>query len=356
MKRIEDAAERVAGEVKGILSDEKYWPVMHNETLKEASLLYPLSSGKAFRPLLTTLSCECLGGDRKAAVLAGSAIELYHNSTLVHDDIIDNDDTRRNNQTVHAKYSALKNDELPMLTAENKNHYGLTMAILAGDMLQSWTAHLLSVLPSFGVSSDIALKIVSELFYKCSPTILAGETLDVQLPLMNIEDVTLDMINMVMKNKTAELFRFSAFTGGLLAEKGYTENIRYLEEFALSSGMAFQLRDDILGIMGDEKRLGKPVGSDIKEGKRTYILHYAFSKCNDKEKQFLSKNIGKSGITQQEQKQIKDIFVDKGAIDACGKLAKNYLEKAMEALDKLPNSEQKELLQEFNEFIINRTK
>jgi len=312
--------------------------------------------GVALRPTFTTLVCQCLGGRRDAAIIAGAAIELYHNSTLVHDDIIDKDDLRRGKPSVHYKYSQIGKKELPLLGYDNANHYGLTMAILAGDMLQSWSAYLLSLLPNYGVSDGVSLELIRTLFGKCSPVILAGETLDVELPFMEMEDVTPEMLTKVLEDKTAELFRFAAFAGGILAKGKMTDEVEYAMQFAFDSGIAFQIKDDILGIMGDEEVLGKPVGSDIVEGKRTYILKYALENSSEEQQMFLLNHLGKEAINAAEMKQIQDIFVLSGAIEAGEELAAKYINSAENAVNNLPDNEYRTLLSELNEIMVNRVK
>jgi len=344
-ERLLEYQGQVSREVYEIFSDENLRPLMLNAALKEGALLYPLNIGKALRPTLSCLVCECLGGEKRASLLCGAAIELYHNSTLAHDDIIDDDDLRRGKPSVHAYFAKKQGKQ-----------YGLSMGILSGDMLQSWTAYILSRLPEFGVSEKVALLLISELSGVSGPKILAGETLDIELPFIDIENVTTQMINEVMENKTAELFRFCAFSGGVIAENGYTPRVKAAEDFAKYSGMAFQLKDDILGITGSEELLGKPIGSDIIEGKRTIILSHAFAHAAATEREFLKTRMGNKDIEDADIEHVKDIFVSTGALMYAEDMADNYLKSASEALNVLPKNPQQEILREMLEYMASRVK
>ena len=336
---------QVAKEVSEIFLDDNLRPLMLNDALTEGSLMYPLNIGKALRPTLNCLVCECLGGNRRAALMCGAAIELYHNSTLVHDDIIDDDDLRRGRPSVHAHFAKKLGKQ-----------YGISMGILSGDMLQSWTVYLLSRLPDFGVNEKIVFTLISELSGVLGPKILAGETLDIELPFIDIENVTVELINEVMENKTAELFRYSAFAGGIIAENGYTPRVKAAEEFAKYSGMAFQLKDDILGIMGNEEMLGKPIGSDIIEGKRTIILSYAFAHADDDERKILKANLGEKEITNVDIERVKEIFVSTKALMYAENLANTYLNSAAEALNTLPVNPQQGVLHDMLKYMAQRVK
>jgi len=352
---IKDFCEKIGKEVKEIVENPDFHPLFAPPRLKDASLLYPLNIGKALRPSITVLVCECLGGDRQAALVAGTAIELYHNSTLVHDDIIDNDNLRRGKSSVHAKFTEIGRDEMALLD-NAASHYGLTMGILAGDMLQSWAAYLLTKLPDFGVDDAVTMKIIRSFFGSCSASVLSGETVDIELPLKNIEDITLEMVFEVILNKTAALFGCSAYIGGLIAVHEDDERVNAAVKFALNSGIAFQIKDDILGIIGSEKSLGKPIGSDITEGKRTYILLKALELSDEDSRQYLLENVGSSELTVEKIQHIKDIFISSGAISSGEELAEQYIKSARESLNILPNNESRELLFQLNELMIDRIK
>ena len=303
------------------------------ELLYDASLHLIKAGGKRLRPLATVLGGRLFGLKEDIGVKAGAAVELLHNFTLVHDDIMDKDEFRRGVPTVHKLW-------------------GEDIAILAGDLLFAKAFEALLRLTDYGIDYEAVVKAAKELCW-ASVTVAEGQALD--LSLSKLETVTLDnYIEMVYK-KTAALFKASLCIGAILA-KASEEEVSKLASYAINVGIAFQIRDDELGLVADEKKLGKPVYSDLREGKKTILVIYALSKASEEEKMFLLSVLGNENAIKLKLKRAAEIIISLGALDYSNKLANEFLDKGLKALDSINevDSEAKALLRKLALFVTKR--
>ena len=251
-EKLIETAEPVNTFIENLLTDRK------PSQLYEASRHIINAGGKRLRPFLTIKSCEAAGGKKKDAISFAAALEILHNFTLIHDDVMDHDKLRRGKPTVHATY-------------------GEPMAILAGDLLFAKVYQsVLDYTPAHLSSDDVVLalqKMTDAIIILCE-----GQALDVSFP--KATDVSEDDYIFMIGAKTSALFKACA-EAGAIAAGATSETINSLGNFAWDAGIAFQIVDDILGITADESKLGKPVGSDIMEGKKTIIMIHALKKAND---------------------------------------------------------------------------
>ncbi len=326
------------------------------QDIHDALFSYLQRRGKALRPLLLLLCCAAVGGDENQALPAAAAVEVFHTWTLVHDDIIDRDDTRRGHPTVHAMY---RNHAMQAHGHGEPDaaHYGNTVAILAGDLQQAWTYGLLADLATRGVSLPLVLQLVERVATHLTPGLLEGEMLDVQYSLMPAEALDEDRILHMLTMKTGTLLEFAAWCGariGLGPSGDPTGIADSLGRFSSLCGTAFQLRDDLLGLTADEVRLGKPVGSDIREGKRTLIVYKALDRASDAERKLLLSTLGKAEASPGEIERVLEIFFSTGACDDVAALARDYVDQALGLLGPLPASEYKELLRAWALFLLAR--
>lgn len=322
--------------------------------LKEGVLLYPSRGGKMLRPAIVLLACEAVGGDVNLAIPAAAAMEISHIWTLVHDDIIDNDDLRRSGPSVHAYYR----DKFKHLIADSVKleEFSKSMAILTGDLQQAWATNLLNNLNG-KLNGTLFKFLIDDLTAGWIIEVVEGETLDVEYSQMAIGDVSDEMLLNMLTKKTASTFAFAGRIGSLIGlNKLDLDNnlVRTIEDICLNAGLAFQLKDDILGIMGTEKQLGKPIGSDIKEGKRTLIITHAYARANDQQKRMIEGILGNPQATNQEVKQLWELAQSLGSIEYIENLANNYIDKAKSALNGLPESNAKTLLNQWIDFMTNR--
>ncbi|SCW27200.1 geranylgeranyl diphosphate synthase, type II [Paenibacillus tianmuensis] len=219
--------------------------------LRESMMYSLMAGGKRLRPILVLAAAEALGGSPEAAVPAALAVEMIHTYSLVHDDLpaMDNDDFRRGKPTNHKVY-------------------GEAMAILAGDALL--THAFFSVVQSarkHNIPADRVIDIVEELSrLSGAPGMVGGQAAD----MLGEQGVTkLEELEYIHLHKTSDLVVFSLKAGGRIAGAAEAQ-LAALERFGTCIGLAFQIQDDVLDLIGDESKLGKPVQSDVKQQKVTY--------------------------------------------------------------------------------------
>ncbi|QGA55110.1 polyprenyl synthetase family protein [Sulfolobus sp. E5-1-F] len=302
-------------------------------TLEEASFHLFTAGGKRLRPLILVSSSDLIGGDRQRAYKAAAAVEILHNFTLVHDDIMDRDYLRRGLPTVHVKW-------------------GEPLAILAGDYLHAKAFEALNEALK-GLDGDTFYKAFS-VFINSIEIISEGQAMDMSFE--NRIDVTEEEYLQMIKGKTAMLFSCSAALGGII-NKASDDIIKNLTEYGLNLGISFQIVDDILGIIGDEKELGKPVYSDIREGKKTILVIKALREATDDEKTILVSTLGNREAKKDDLERASEI-IKKYSLQYAYNLAKKYSDLALDYLRKIPvsNETAEKALKYLAQFIIERRK
>nr|WP_048146738.1 polyprenyl synthetase family protein [Pyrococcus abyssi]CCE70322.1 TPA: bifunctional short chain isoprenyl diphosphate synthase (idsA) [Pyrococcus abyssi GE5] len=324
------------------LVDEKLFeliPEKEPKVLYEAARHYPLAGGKRIRPFVVLTATEAVGGNALKAIYPAVAIELIHNYSLVHDDIMDMDETRRGKPTVHKVW-------------------GINMAILAGDLLFSKAFEAIS---RAEISPEKKAKVL-ETIVKASNELCEGQALDLEFE--NREMVSIEEYMRMISGKTGALFDASAKVGGIVG----TENEEYIEalsRWGRNVGMAFQIWDDVLDLIADEEKLGKPVGSDIRKGKKTLIVAHFFENADEKAKEKFLKVFGKyagdvkgKGIIEEDVKaevmEAIELLKEHGSIDYASRIARELVEKANEALNVLPESRARKDLELLASFMVER--
>ena len=346
-----------ARRVREYLNSEDYRGRFSPRHISDSAYSYLNSGGKCLRPAILFFSCGAVGGDESEALPAAAAIEVFHTWTLSHDDIIDSDKKRRGRPTLHEEFSRRGQEELG-LDLRDAQHYGLSVAILTGDLQHGWSVSLLTELTrKYNLSPQVTLRLIEELNTYVTCNLLSGELLDVQysrLPIQSLREK--DILTMLWK-KTAVLYEFAGRAGamiGLEVSDPHHRFVQALSLFASRCGLAFQLQDDILGIVGDEEKLGKSVGSDIREGKRTTIVYYAFQRASTDQKRRLGHILGNKSATEEQVREVADLLVELGAVERTQRVAKRYVTEALEQLHKLPDSRYKQLLATWADYIVSR--
>lgn len=303
------------------------------KNLYQASSHYVKSGGKRLRPFMVIKSCEVLGGKFEQALPVAAAIEMVHNFTLVHDDIMDNDEVRHNVPTVH-------------------RYYGLPLAILAGDVLfsKAFQAIVLHGKES-GLPDSIIFSLIARLSQSCID-VSEGQALDIEMASNTKFSSDSEYFKMISK-KTAALFSVSCEMGAMcaLASKRDIEN---LAEFGKNIGIAFQIVDDLIGIAGDPKVTKKPVGNDLREGKKTLPILLAIKKAKGSDKDKILKVFGSKNATNTELKVAVDVLASIGVDDEVRKMARLYASKAIDNLKHYENKAKHDL-QSLADFIVERT-
>lgn len=313
--------------------------------------------GKRLRPAFLSLCAGAMGGKEKemAVTPAMVSVELFHTFTLVHDDIIDNDDTRRGGKSVHVLVRDMFENN------SGASDYGRDIAILSGDVIHAMSVKmLLECAKSREFSAETVLAVAEMLEGECINELISGEALDTKLGVIKSEGFDTGNIETtleVMRQKTGVLFSYSARAGAMLGLDTpdlEDKRVKALGDFANLSGIAFQIRDDILGITSDEKTLGKPIGSDIREGKKTIILQESYKNASSREKEVMERTVGNPKATLSDIEEVKSIFRLRGGLEKAECVANDYIEKAKSALEIIEHSEYKELLDLAGKFMTAR--
>jgi len=315
-EELEDRAALVTATI------EKLLPVMHPRGLYEASRHLVDSGGKRLRPSMLLLAAEAAGGEALALAPAAVSIELVHNFTLIHDDIMDNADVRRGRPAVH-------------------KIWGQSGAILAGDTLYS---KAFQVLGMTAASPERILGAMNMLSQTCT-AICEGQWLDMEFE--SKDRVTENEYMEMIEKKTGVLYGASAGMGALLAGAS-PEVVRSMDEFGRLTGMGFQLQDDVIDLLTPEKVSGKRQGGDLIEGKKTLIMIHAFS--ND----IVVPVFGKKDASEEEIFRSISILEESGSIEYARSRAEEMVAQGKRALDVLPPSPAKETMLELADYMIRR--
>ena len=292
-------------------------------SLKEPQNLYaPITyilglGGKQLRPILTLLGCDLFGEDHKKALDAAVAIEVFHNFSLVHDDIMDNAPLRRGHETVHEKW----NLNTGILSGD-------AMLILAYQFFENYDAHTFQQL--------------AKLFGKTALEVCEGQQYDVDFETKT--DVTIPQYLKMIEYKTAVLIAAALQMGAIVANASITEQ-EAIYQFGKNLGLAFQLQDDYLDVFGDPKTFGKQVGGDIIENKKTFLYLIAIENSNPEDKALLKALFANSPENPNEKIEVvKSIFERSGAAQAIKSEIASYTEKANTILEKLNLPQEKKAL------------
>ncbi|HJL67762.1 MAG TPA: polyprenyl synthetase family protein [Nitrosopumilus sp.] len=288
-----------------------------------------IHGGKRLRPYMVIRSCQIVGGKSSNALSAASAVEMIHNFSLVHDDIMDNDEMRHGVPTVHKKY-------------------GMPLAILAGDVLFSKAFQIIS---DSKLSASATTQLVSRLAKACVD-ICEGQLLDVKMAEERKIPSQAEYITMIGK-KTAALFDVSCAMGAICASNKI-KDISNLSSFGRNLGIAFQITDDLIGVMGDPKVTKKPVGNDLREGKKSLPILMAIKLAKGKDKKIILKAFGNSKVSKKDLMKAVDTIRDLRIEENVRKQALKYAEKAEKSLTKYSGSAKTELIT-LLDFVVKRS-
>lgn len=284
--------------------------------------------GKRMRPVLTLLASEIFNKDCKEALPAATAIEVFHNFSLIHDDIMDDAPLRRGNQTVHEKWN-------------------INTGILSGD------AMLILAYQYFEKYEPTIFQKLAKLFSKTALEVCEGQQYDVDFETR--DDVTINEYLKMIEYKTAVLVGAAMKMGAIVAETS-EENANLIYDFGLNLGIAFQLQDDYLDAFGDPKTFGKQVGGDIIENKKTYLYLKALEFGSKEQREQLSHLFSIQPTDNSDKiESVKQIFVETKSAEATQNAIKYFTQKAFDTLDKLDiENTKKEVLRVFGAKLMNR--
>ncbi len=288
-----------------------------------------INGGKRLRPYMVIKSCQILRGKTRDAMPAASAVEMIHNFTLVHDDIMDNDEMRHGVLTVHKKF-------------------GMPVAILAGDVLFS---KAFETIAESRLSSDATNRLISRLAKACVD-ICEGQLLDIKMGQEKNIPSQAKYIEMI-KKKTAALFDVSCAMGAICATNK-ARDIANLSSFGRNLGIAFQITDDLIGVMGDPKVTKKPVGNDLREGKKSLPILMAIKSSRGNDRKTILKAFGNSRVSKRDLSRAVCVIGSLGIESSVREQALKYAEKAKRSLGRYSGPAKIEL-ESLLDFVVRRS-
>ncbi len=308
----------------------------HIETVKGSPFLeyyykkindFLFTGGKRIRPILLVDSFSSIAPQEKdeRIIPTSLSLELLHNASLIHDDIMDKADTRRGEKTFHISLRDYANENYSN-TNTNSDDFGISMGILGGDFAYNLAYKAIN---TTDFPPAVTLKAAIE-FNEGFFQIVQGVIIETEF--MGRFAVTEDEYYTMIQGKTAALFEKAARIGAIFAE-GTESQINALGEFGLTAGVAFQIVDDIIGSFGNPEKTGKPVDSDLKEGKKTILTIKAIEKANEKQRKTLSKIIGNQDANEAEIEEVRDIIKETGALDYARNKANSLYQQCITFLD-----------------------
>ena len=313
-------------------------------------------NGKLLRGVLVCLGYKGSGKTDHEYLALATAVELFQTSILIHDDIIDKADLRRGEKTIPVSYKELYSKPLKNKQGfqTKKADFADAMAIciadtgfyLANQIIVSEYKNKSNLADILSYYQDIAIKTCK------------GEMIDIELPFKEVFFETSNLEDRIMeiyKLKTAWYSVIGPYCLGMILGEEKEENIKYMEKALLYAGIAFQIKDDLLGIYGDEKELGKSTNSDIEEYKQTILYAHAL---DTKYKEELLKYYGKENLTTDETKTVKQIFIDCGSKEYATKKMNEYFKLSISEVDKAMflSEEHKSLLKGFILYLQKRSR
>ena len=305
--------------------------VKNKKLVKPKNLYDPIHyilqlGGKRIRPILTLMSCDLFGGNHQKALNAALAIEMFHNFTLIHDDIMDRASLRRGKETVHEKWD----ENIAILSGD-------ALMILSNQMLENYEGYI--------------FKELYTLFNKTALEICEGQQFDMDFETRN--DVTLPEYIQMIKYKTGVLIACSLKMGAIIANAD-KKDANLIYEYGVNLGLAFQLQDDFLDTFGTAE-FGKKVGGDIIENKKTYLIIKTLELASVEDKNKLLSLFSTKGSSLKKIKEVKELIKKYNVDQIIKGEIKNYTGKAFEKIDLLKlNDKKKNSLIDFGNGLMNR--
>ena len=329
--------KQIDAHIFDFLPSEHERPEVHQ--FYEMMLDYPLRAGKGLRPAICLLICEAFGGDPQKAINTAAALELLQNWALIHDDIEDGSDLRRGEPCLHQKY-------------------GIPIAINVGDGLHCKMWEMLNRNAAL-LGYELAFEIASE-FAQLSNRIVEGQHIELSWVENNRWDLMEADYWMMCVKKTASYTCITPCRLGALIAGSSRDELDQFVEIGINLGVAFQIQDDVLNLIGEEKLYGKEIGGDIGEGKRTLILIHLLNSCSRTDRNRVIEIISQERTEKHrdEIKEVIDLMKRYGSLQYAQQRAKTLAQKAYtqfnETFGYLPRSEAKDNFLHLIHFLIER--
>lgn len=304
------------------------------ESLEELKRLS--KGGKRVRGYLIKLGQMLFGKDDDSYIDIAAAIEIFQTAILIHDDVIDEADKRRGLDTINAKYAG---------------QIGISKAICIGD-LGFFISY--NIINNANISDDLKIEIM-KVYSKTLYNTVNGEIIDVELPLKSLEyhkKMDDKLIYDIYVNKTAWYTIIGPILIGASSANASSLDKEKLMKMGENLGIAFQIKDDLLGLYSEDDSMGKTL-NDIKEGKQTIIYKYAIDHANKEEIEIINKYYGNSCVTIDENKIITDLFIKLGAKENAEKLELEYTKKGIDIINSM-DVKNKDLFMDFANYLLKR--
>lgn len=304
------------------------------ESLEELKRLS--KGGKRVRGYLIKLGQMLFGKDDDSYIDIAAAIEIFQTAILIHDDVIDEAVKRRGLDTINAKYAG---------------HIGISKAICIGD-LGFFISY--NIINNANISDDLKIEIM-KVYSKTLYNTVNGEIIDVELPLKSLEyhkKMDDKLIYDIYVNKTAWYTIIGPILIGASSANASSLDKEKLMQMGENLGIAFQIKDDLLGLYSEDDSMGKTL-NDIKEGKQTIIYKYAIDHANKEEIEIINKYYGNSNVTIDENKIITDLFIKLGAKENAEKLELEYTKKGIDIINSM-DVKNKDLFMDFANYLLKR--
>ncbi len=332
-----ESKEKIEQKVNEIL-DKEIEKYEENEFLKESleELKRLSAGGKRVRGYLIKLGQMLFGKDDDSYVDLAAAVEIFQTAILIHDDIIDEATKRRGMDTINSKYPG---------------HIGTAKAICIGDLGFFISYRIIN---NANISKELKDEIV-KVYSKTLHNTVNGEIIDVELPLKPLEyhkKMDEKIIYDIYVNKTAWYTIIGPVLIGAASANASEKDKEKLAEMGINLGIAFQIKDDLLGLYSNTKKMGKTL-NDIKEGKQTIIYKYAIDHANQKELEIIKENYGNSNVSEEGNKLIINLFERLGARKEAEELIKAYTNKGIEIINNMDVSNKDEFIA-FANYLLNR--
>ncbi len=349
--------QKIAKIIDRILDQDAFPAGIRPDYLRDAVRDYPLRKGKRLRPALV-IWCGTLfdAAAEERLLYPAAAVEVFHNWTLVHDDIIDRDNMRRGEPSCHVRLAeALQRFSLP---EQERKHMASSFAMLAGDLQHAWAIDLLRRSAEKGVRQEVVAGMLANMLHWGDHELISGEALDMELSLRPLESITPEDADTMIDLKTGALLRLAAETGAMAALQTAdptVPEVAKIGSFAQHCGRAFQMQDDLLGIYGNEPELGKPVGNDLREAKRTPLLLTALRRLPESGRKMLHALLHHEQYTPEMLQQAQMLIEESGAKTIIEKRIADLAQSCTEELLVFPDNPARSCLLEFTRYLTTRT-
>jgi geranylgeranyl diphosphate synthase type I len=350
-----DIALVIDKEVERIVKAETSASRKISPIIKELLTNFPVVcfGGKRLRGAFAYYSYLMHGGrNREEIIKVGAALEILHSYLLAHDDMMDRADMRHFKPTINKYYEAV--GKLHKLRRPEAVHFGNSIAVNAGDVL----CHVgLDVLVNAKFEAHKKLNALSKVHNEFRDTGY-GQVIDVFSGILNLKQVDEDYVMLVHYFKTGKYTYETPLHVGAILAGADREELEALTRYAIPGGIAFQIQDDILGMFGDAKKIGKSEDADIREGKKTLLIVKALEKATPSQKKIIYDALGNPDVTKEMQEKVRKVIIDTGSLDYSRRVAKRLVKKAQEGLNLKPSKswkpEGKDFLEAVAKYMIER--